>query len=883
MNLSANKASVSPRGEVDYALEIKSGMTYLEEIQDNNYKNAVITIPVDSKIDNVKDIKIVNSAGDIVGTGQFDKNASKITANLTKDVKNTENLNVTYAVSVKNEVTAGDKISMKASMTSDYQVNGETKTISKNSNTVDVTVKASDQKSVTIHYLNKTGEEISKNTGKIGYELQSYDFKKEIKAIDGYKFVEIDETKGLPISGTFSGGSGDEHIYVIYDYDELKVTTNYVDEKGTYIFKKTEQKLLSGRNHSIDSVVVPGYKVKSAKVDNQTVALSDDGRVTISVMDKPVSITFTYEAIHYTMKLKSDKASVSPKGIIDYTLEIKSGMVYPEGTPVEDYKNVTIKIPIDTKVDSIKDIKVLNAKDEVIGKGEYVAADGQIVATLTKEVKNTEEIKVIYTAIAKNEVKAGDKIETTASMKATYQVDGENREMTNKSNKSTVIVKESDEKTTMIHYVDSKGTELADSETKIGYELQDYDYTNEIKTISGYKYLKVDETKGLPIKGTFAGGKEDENIFVVYELDEFPVSVNFMDQDGLKISNETIKKYVSGKDYILSSVNMPGYKLRSVKVDGQNKQLTEGDKVTISVKDKPISVIFNYESIHYSLELNVDKASISQNDTLKYVLDVKSGMKYSNGSTPENYANVTINIPIDSHLENIKDIKVLDSKGQKIGVGQYDNENNKLTATLTETIKDTENLKIEYTATVKTDAKTDEIVTATGTMKADYKVNGESREISRESNSVRTTIAGGLRIVSAPETIDFGKVTYQAKKISVDNPSINDRLVVSDTRSNTENGWQLNVALVVPLTKTTGEVLDGQIIYKNGKDEHELTSAEYPIYTKKATDQTNVDVTDSWGNTDKSDGIKLKFESTNAPKTGSYTGKIRWTLMAGQP
>lgn len=434
-----------------------------------------------------------------------------------------------------------------------------------------------------------------------------------------------------------------------------------------------------------------------------------------------------------------------------------------------------------------------------------------------------------------------------------------------------------------IYYLDEKGKEILTPVSKSGFETQKYDYSSEIKEIPNYKFVKVDETKGDAIKGTFTSGK-DVNIYLSYELDEQTVTTNYVDEEGKPIEKPVKKDYAPNSEQTLSSVTVPGYEASSVKVDNVEKTLTPDGKVKVSVTNKPMSVTFVYKSIHYSLKMNVSKQSVSQMDELTYTLNVKSGMVYPENKVPEDYTNLSLTIPIDPNLIiSPDDIKVLNSKDQTIGVGQYDQDSKELKLTLSESVKNTEDIKVIYKALVKETAATDTIIEAQASMKASYQVNGQTVEINKKSNVARSTIAGGLRLVSAPDTIDFGKMTYMAKATSIDNPSIDDRLVVSDTRSNSEDGWQLNVALVVPLTKTTGEVLDGEVIYKNGKDEHELTSAEYPIYTKKATDQANVDVTDSWGTTAKSDGIKLKFKATDAPKTGSYTGKIRWTLMAGQP
>lgn len=880
LSLDSDKKLVSANDTIDYTLDVKSGMKYPVGTESGTYKNVSITIPVDSKIKSISDITIVDSENAVIGTGEY--NDGKITVTLTETVKDTDSFKVNYTATVKGDAPSGQIIETKATMKASYDVNGATREVVKNSNKVDVSIKDSATKTVAIHYIDEKGKKIIDPAEMPGLELQAYDFSNEIKTIPGYKFVKVDETKGLPIKGILPAGNAKENIYVVYELAELKVTTNHVDEKGKSIAKESTQELLSGSDYTIKSVSVPGYKVKSVQVDGKDVPLTSEGNVVISVKDKAIAVKFTYESIHFTMKLSSDKLGVSPRGTIDYTLEVKSGMTYPEGTEPADYEGLEIAIPIDNKIDEVSKIKVVNGKNEVIGEGTF--SGGKLNVKLTKTVKSTETIKVTYTATVKNDVQEGQSIETEATMKATYSVNGEDLVITNKSNKVNVTVTNAATKAVTIHYVDDKGKEIHDPTLKTGAELQDYDYSDEIITIPGYKYVKVDEEKGLPIKGTFSAGNKAEDIYVVYEQDEFAVTTKFVDEKGQAIAAETVKKYIAGKEYTIPSVSVPGYKIKSVKVDGVDKPLSEGSKVVVSIKDKPVAVTFAYESIQYSLKLSVDKATVSQKDKLTYTLDVKSGMVYPEGTTADNYTNVKIEVPIDSKLTNVSDIKILNSKGDSVGIGQFDTDSGKLKVSLTESVKNTEDLKLSYTAEVKEDAKTDEVIEAKATMTASFQVNGESREISRESNKVNSTIAGGLTLASAPETIDFGSVEYLAKDTAVDNATVNERLVVSDTRSDKSSGWVLSASLQMPLSNEAGEELPGKVLYRTGKDsEVELSKASQEIVVNSGDGEISTDITDTWGTTPTSNGVKLRFKSTDALKVDHYTGKIRWTLMAGQP
>lgn len=885
--LDANPKIVSPRGTIDYTLEIKSGMVYPQGTPAAYYEDVSITIPINSKIESVTEIKVINESGEEVGTGTYTPGTGKLTASLNQPVKDTENLRVTYKATVNNTVVAKDKIKAQASVTAKYQVNGHDEVVSSESNLVEVVVKDSDSKTINIHYVDEKGKEIKALEPESGKELQDYNFEAKTKVkIPGYTFVEVDEDKGLPIKGVLPGGAKAEDIYLVYKLAELDVKVKYVDESGAKISSDTDTSIISKETKTLDSKVVPGYKVKTVKVDDVEKPLIDNSKVEIKGSTDAIEVTFIYESIHFKLKLESNTNVVPPNGTIKYVLTATSGMKFKENDQVPNYKDVAITIPVDSQIADIADIKVMNDKDEVIGKGTFNKQGKLIDVTLTKEVKSTEAIKVTYSATASNDATPGSIIKTQASMTAKYEINGAEKAISGKSNEVLITVKSSEQKGVTIKYVDPKGNAISgvDPDTEVGSELQPYDFTEKTKRkIPGYKFKEVDETKGLPIKGIFAAGAGDVEIYIVYELDEFDISVSFQDEAGKKISKDIAKKYIAGKDYTIESVMVPGYKVKSVLVDGKEKTMTELGKIKVSVIDKAVSVVFTYESVHFSLKLDADKQTVSQGDTLSYVLEVKSGMVYPDGKTADNYNNVSISISIDDKLTDISDIKVLDSKGNSIGIGQYDVNAKQLKVTLTEAVKNTELIKVTYKAKVKDDAKTDEIVEAKATMKANYDVNGEISEISKNSNTVKITIAGGLKLVSRPETIDFGKVVYQAKDMSVDNPTINDRLVVSDTRSNSADGWQLSATLEAPLTVPSGERLNGEVIYKVGNSELELSNQSQPIYVHSGNGQSTVDVTDTWGTTAQSDGLKLKFKSTDELKTGQYSGKIRWTLMAGQP
>ncbi|MEG0731674.1 MAG: MucBP domain-containing protein [Vagococcus sp.] len=380
---------------------------------------------------------------------------------------------------------------------------------------------------------------------------------------------------------------------------------------------------------------------------------------------------------------------------------------------------------------------------------------------------------------------------------------------------------------------------------------------------------------------TMKVGNYLKTIKATLDVSELKTTINYVDEQGNKISPETSKMMIPGKEYTEKSTIVPGYEAISVEVDGKKEKLADDKSIKLTMGTAETDIKFIYKSEHYSLKLEADKSNLSPTDKVEYKLLVQSGMHYSEGVLANNYENLLITIPISNKISRLTDIKVVDSKDKSVGIGQYDETNKILKITLTEAVKNTENLVITYKATVKEDAKTDDVIDTEATMKADYLVNGTNQVINRKSNKVNVVVAGGLSVTSRPETIDFGKVTYKAKAQTVEDPIVSNPLIVTDTRSNNQSGWVLSAVVTTPLT-ANNEELEGEIIYrKNGKD-LELSTSQI-IYEHQANNDVDVNITNTWGKTAESDGVKLKFKSSDMMKTGDYAGKIRWTLMPGQP
>lgn len=148
---------------------------------------------------------------------------------------------------------------------------------------------------------------------------------------------------------------------------------------------------------------------------------------------------------------------------------------------------------------------------------------------------------------------------------------------------------------------------------------------------------------------------------------------------------------------------------------------------------------------------------------------------------------------------------------------------------------------------------------------------------------VRYKIQGGLSLTSAPKSLDFGSLTYNATTQRVDNPTIDQPLIVTDTRADTANGWTLTAALTTPMKNTEGKELIDALRFVYEGEETIVDANAQNVYLNKNGLAGSLNVSNTWGNQAGTDGMKLQIGSSDIVYTGSYTGVITWKIMAGQP
>ncbi|MBP2099964.1 RICIN domain-containing protein [Enterococcus rivorum] len=149
--------------------------------------------------------------------------------------------------------------------------------------------------------------------------------------------------------------------------------------------------------------------------------------------------------------------------------------------------------------------------------------------------------------------------------------------------------------------------------------------------------------------------------------------------------------------------------------------------------------------------------------------------------------------------------------------------------------------------------------------------------------SVKYKLQGLITLSSAPKTLDFGTLTYDAKDKKVDSPSFDQKLVVTDTRADASKGFSVTAALTKPLTNEKGDELKDVLSYVYQDEEKKLTEYGQEIYRSNSGIPGSYAITDVWENPEEPDGLKLKIKGTTMLYTGKYQGVITWKIMAGQP
>lgn len=155
--------------------------------------------------------------------------------------------------------------------------------------------------------------------------------------------------------------------------------------------------------------------------------------------------------------------------------------------------------------------------------------------------------------------------------------------------------------------------------------------------------------------------------------------------------------------------------------------------------------------------------------------------------------------------------------------------------------------------------------------------------VTNSEMTVTYIFSGQLILSSAPKVIDFGRLTYDAKTKRVDNPQYAEALEVKDTRGATTDGWYLTATLTEKMKNSEGKILENTLRYRSGQDDKILGDSAQIVFESQAKLPGTYKVSDSWGSTQNSEGVKLQLDGNVNVFSGDYTGTILWKVLPGQP
>jgi len=349
---------------------------------------------------------------------------------------------------------------------------------------------------------------------------------------------------------------------------KVAINSNYLDENKQEISSKVTKEVESNTTNSISAKKIPGYKVTGASVNGIETTLDANNSVKVSVKDRDTSVVFHYQSIHFgetTPLLEVNKKNVSLSDTLNYKLSVKSGMVYSAGETPKNFSNFKVTIPMDTNLENVKNIQLKLSDGTVVGTGAVDAKSNAIVATLSKDVKDTENLFLTYDASVKKSAVIGAAIKQTAEVKADFDANGVKTYSVQSNTVESTVERQLAVK---INYLDTEGKKIADPISKIGFVGATYDYTTEMKKVNKYKFPpKVDE-KNDPISGTFERNK-DVTINLVYDLDLAKISIKFENDSGVDMSKYNYSFSTQfGENIDLSSNNEINKRVTEIKQAG---------------------------------------------------------------------------------------------------------------------------------------------------------------------------------------------------------------------------------------------------------------------------------------------------------------------------
>lgn len=504
-----------------------------------------------------------------------------------------------------------------------------------------VPVKVSAERTGTINYVDKQGKKIADSITKKGPAGSNYDFTSDQKEITGYKYVSLKDDSD-PIKGKYPEETKNINVTFVYEVIEQDIKIKYVNEKEEEISEAKMEKAKPGDDYNVLAKKVPGYQVQNVRVDNIPGTLKEDGSVTVKVKEKAMEIVFKYQSNHFELNFTVDKTSSSPGETLNYTLDITSGMKYEDATKATDYQQLTISVPIDDKqLKDFQEIIIKDSKGNNVGEGRYDQTAKKIIGTLTKKVKNTENLAFTFKAKISEDIPSQSKINLKALVTSMYQ-----------SNGNRLISKESNEVSTVIDVVKMHFSQVyRGTETPI---LKDLTMDEPVDN-SKYFYVKINESLENIVDKLVTSGDKELN-YVGYnqvKMKDFKVKINNVISNTDKVPNKEFQLIYEYEGQ-MKFQKAPNLDFGQVEISDRNKQ----SKLATNSEDKVqiVNTLLGYNwTLKASLPNGIKNTSSGESFLGELLYIDKNGTKRSITES---------GIKLTSQEVEDKSISKLDIRGQ---------------------------------------------------------------------------------------------------------------------------------------------------------------------------------------------------------------------------
>lgn len=359
------------------------------------------------------------------------------------------------------------------------------------------------------------------------------------------------------------------------------------------------------------------------------------------------------------------------------------------------------------------------------------------------------------------------------------------------------------------------------------------------------------------------------------------VVLKYIDTDNNIIKDEEKVTGIVGDKFEVEPAFIDGYQLSEI--IGNTQGFYEESIQT---------VIFKYRTAQFNLKQMVQKKDGSEaniasiEETLIYTVELESLFKEE--AEGVFYKEVSIKNNLPEYLTDISEIELKTRDNQLIGNAAYDEEHHCVIGKILagDKLIRTEDITLSFQAKIDPNTVEKTIIKMNAEANALYSNGLDSGLV--KSNEVSTQVEGGVYLLSVPKSINFGTITYDATVKTVDDGVYDQSLIVSDTRLK-KSKWTLGAKLISQMTlidKPNIKLVDALQYVNEGKSLI-LSENLQPIYqAAESSDETAqaINISDTWGTTKDSDGIKLVVDPSKSKiLSGEYEGEIEWQLMEGQP